>query len=92
MLAWAGVAAQGDDRRVLDEEQHVAHAILLAELNQSLLQAQGGCVIAAAEIEDGDYHALTRILGSRLRSFRFQRRWDTPGSAHEPVSWEAAGR
>ena len=57
MLAGVRIAAQGDDRRVLDEEQHVADAILLAELDQSLLQAQSGCVIAAAEIEDGD-HAL----------------------------------
>ena len=69
-VALAGVAAQGDDRRMLDEEQHVANALLLAELDERLLQAQSGCVIAAAEIEDGN-HARTRILRAGTEGSRF---------------------
>jgi hypothetical protein len=50
-----GVAAKSDDRRMLDEEKHVADALLFAEFDQSFLEAKSGCVIAAAEIEDGDH-------------------------------------
>ena len=48
------VAAQGDDRRVLDKEEHVRDALLLAQLNQHLLQTERRAVIDNAEMEDSD--------------------------------------
>ena len=66
-VALARIAAQGDNRRVLDKEQHIADAILLAKLNQSFLQAQSGQVIAAAEIEDGDHASSLGYSGGKLR-------------------------
>src|SRR5258708_29357849 len=49
------VASQGDDRRVLEQEQHVADASGFAEFDQFLLDAQSGSVVDAAELEDGDH-------------------------------------
>ena len=55
------VASQGDDRRMLDKEQDVGDASLLAQLDQCFLQAQSGRVIAVAEIEDANQ--VSRIQG-----------------------------
>ena len=46
-----GVAAQGEHGRMLEEQQDVADAALLAQLNQLRLQAQSFGVVDAAEIE-----------------------------------------
>ena len=77
---------------MLDEEQHVADALLLTELDQSFLQTHRGCVIAAAEIEDGDHAATMPQLGYSGRGFEGGRKVGTRQSTHEPVSGEAAGR
>src|ERR1019366_7282589 len=66
-VGWARVASQGDDGRVLDEEEDVGDASLLAELHQGLLQAQRGGEIATAEIEDGDHGCkVSRIQGFKV--------------------------
>ena len=54
-VALARIAPEGDDWRVLYEEKRVADTLLLAEFDESLLQAESGGVIATAEIEDGDH-------------------------------------
>jgi hypothetical protein len=85
-VGFARIAAQGDDRRVFDKEQHVPNAIPLAKLNQSFLQAQSSSVIAMAEIEDGD-HLPTRIQRARavceIRRVHHNRRRTTPRSMHK---------
>ena len=50
-----GVAAQSQHRRMLEQEQHVSDAVLLAQRDQLLLQAQGFGVVNAAEIEVVDH-------------------------------------
>ena len=50
------VAPQGDDRRVLQQQQHVGDFVVLAQLDQPLLQAQRGGVFHGAELDDGDDH------------------------------------
>ena len=53
-----GVAAQRKHRRMLEQQQHVADAVLLAQRDQLLLQAKGFSVGDAAEIEVLNHHCL----------------------------------
>ena len=56
----AGVAAQREHGRVLEQQKHVADAALLAQSDQLFLQAQRFGVVHAAEIERLD-HRLFRL-------------------------------
>ena len=53
-----GVAAQGEHGRMLQQQEHVGDAILLAEIDELGLQAQGLGVVDAAEIEVLDHDSL----------------------------------
>src|SRR5579872_450600 len=46
------VAPKSDDRFVLKQQKHVANFFIFAQCDQLLLQAQTGCVIDAAELDD----------------------------------------
>ena len=50
MFVPLGVASQGDDRRVFEQEKNVADAPFLAQFHQALLQAQAGSVVNRAEL------------------------------------------
>jgi hypothetical protein len=49
-----GIAAESDDRRVLEEKESVADFSLLSRGNKVLLKAQSGSVIQQAELQSGD--------------------------------------
>ena len=49
-----GIPAQGEHRRMLDQQQHIADAFLLAQGTDLLLQGQGRRVVQAAEIHQRD--------------------------------------
>jgi len=49
------VASQGDDGRVLEQEENVADLALFAEIDEPLLQTQGGGVVDRVEMEDRDH-------------------------------------
>jgi hypothetical protein len=53
-----GVTAQGEHGRVLQQQEHVADAILLAEIDELGLETQGLGVVDAAEIEGVDHDSL----------------------------------
>ena len=46
------VAAESDDGRVFEQQKDVADAAFLAQFDEVFLQAQAGCVVDRAELED----------------------------------------
>ena len=55
------VAAQGDDRRVFEQQQDVADLLFFAQCDELLLQAQAGGVVDGAELDDGDQNSICAI-------------------------------
>src|SRR5213075_254435 len=49
------IAAQGDDRRVLQHEQRIPNPPFLAQGDKLLLQFEAGGVVNRAELENGDH-------------------------------------
>jgi hypothetical protein len=49
-----GIAAEGYHGRVLEEQENISNLTGFAQLDQLLLQTQGGRVINGAERDDGD--------------------------------------
>ncbi len=56
-VLWLGIPAQGQHRGVLDQQEHIADTLLMAQRAQPLLQGQRRGVIPAAEIDQRDNHA-----------------------------------
>ena len=54
-----GIAAQRDDRLVLEQQKHVADFFFFAQSDKLLLQAQARGVIDGAELDDGDHFILS---------------------------------
>src|SRR5260370_5985362 len=48
----AGVASQGDDRGMLEQQQCIGDAVLFAQFDERVLQLERGFVIDEAELED----------------------------------------
>src|SRR5947207_7113570 len=48
----AGVASQGDNRGMLEQQQCIGDAVLFAQLDERVLQLERGFVIDEAELED----------------------------------------
>jgi hypothetical protein len=51
----AGVASQGDDRRMLQQKQGMAGASFFNQADERLLQLQRGGLVHAAEVERVDH-------------------------------------
>src|SRR6516225_2783067 len=49
------VAAKGDHRRMLNEQQHIADSLLLAESHQALLQAKPDSIVQGLKTKDRDH-------------------------------------
>jgi hypothetical protein len=47
-----GIAAERNDRPVLEQQKHVADFFFFTKRNQLLLQTQTGCVVDGAELDD----------------------------------------
>jgi hypothetical protein len=50
-----GIAAEGDDRGVLQQEQHVANSTFFSQFDKLLLQTQASGVVNSPELDDGDH-------------------------------------
>jgi hypothetical protein len=53
-VACVRVSSKRNHRRMLEKQKNVPNAVLLPEFHQVLLEAQGGAVVNAAEMDDGD--------------------------------------
>ena len=70
-----GVAAQGEDRRMLEQQQHVFNAALEAEIDELGLETEAFSVVHAAEVEvldhgifDCSYFALCELAERACRA------------------------
>ena len=50
-----GVASERDDRRVLEQQQHVADLSRLAQIDQRPLQTQTFAVVKRPELDNGNH-------------------------------------
>ncbi len=50
-----GVAAEGDDGWMFEEQEGVADAVLFAQFDQGLLEVESGGVVGEAEMEEVDH-------------------------------------
>jgi hypothetical protein len=69
------VAAEGDDRRVFEQEKNITDLIQLTELDELLLQFERSGVVLGAELEDGDHGvqaspAATTAAGRAIQTIR----------------------
>jgi hypothetical protein len=50
-----GIASKGDYGRMLEQQQYIANAIFLTEVNQFLLYSQSSWIIERAELKNRDH-------------------------------------
>ena len=62
-----GIAPEGDDRRMFEQEQRVVDNLALAQIDQRLLQIQGGVVVDVAEMEDLDHGCSMSLRREEIR-------------------------
>lgn len=61
----ARIASKSDDRRMFEQQQHVADLACFAQVNEFPLQAQPFRVIDASELHDGN-HGCKNYMAKRL--------------------------
>src|SRR5205807_1373612 len=80
----SGIAPQGNDRRMLQQQQRVAGAPFFYQMDQGLLQAESGGVIHASEINHVDDAEHVFIVWLRPT---FQYQGPSTGCLSKPRFW-----
>ncbi len=58
-VRFAGIAAQRDYGEMLQQKENIVDAVLLAQLHEVLLQAQGGAIVDGSEMDYRDQNLFT---------------------------------